>query len=348
MAETILLHITNIRTETPTVKTYTLEAVNGKSLPYKAGQFITFLFTINGEEVRRSYSFSSAPTWDQFLKITIKRQPNGIVSRWIFDTWHIGMKLHALPAAGIFTIPYQQYTPRDIFLIAAGSGITPIYSLLKDVLIKEPQSSITLIYSNSSRNHTIFYDELVTLQARFNNQLHIEFLFSDHQQILQARLSSTSLKLLLDRHLHYNKSNALLFTCGPFDFMQMVQIIALTNGFKSNHIRREIFTLPDITYNQKIYIDNVDRTITLIKNGISHNLFVPHQQSILTAALINHIDLPYSCKAGRCSSCRAQLLQGKVQMHYNEVLTDEDEANGYILTCTGHPVSDDVIVKLDF
>ncbi len=344
MADTIPLRITAIRSETATVKTFYLETVSKELLPYKAGQFITFLFIINGQEVRRSYSFSSSPAWDESLSITIKRQPNGIVSRWIHDSWQPGTTLHAIAPAGMFTIAYQQTLKRDIFLIAAGSGITPVYSLLKDILMNETGGFVTLIYSNHTRSQAIFLDELIELQEKFPHQLHIEFLFSDHQQILQARLSSTSLKLLLDRHLHFAKRDALIYTCGPFDFMQMVQIVALTHGFESKHIRREIFTLPDITAAQTTYIDNTDNTITLIKNGVAYSLFVPHRQTILSAALANRIELPYSCRAGRCSSCRAKLTQGKVQMHYNEVLTDEDEAAGFILTCTGHPVSDDVIV----
>lgn len=346
MAETIPLLITGIRQETLNVKTFFLQAVDGGKFDYKAGQFITFLLTINGEEVRRSYSFSSSPSLNEPISITIKRQPNGIISRWIFDTWHPGTELQALPAAGMFVIAYQSAVRRDIFLIAAGSGITPIYSLLKEILLQEPYSFITLIYSNHSRNQAIFYDELILLQYKHSSQLHIEFLFSNHQQILQARLSSTSLKILLDKYIKFEKKDALIYTCGPFDFMQMVQIVALTHGFESKNIRREIFTLPDITAAQSNYIDNTDYTITLILSNTSYPLFVPHQKSILTAALDNGIELPYSCRAGRCSSCRAKLLQGKVQMHYNEVLTEEDEANGLILTCTGHPVSDNVIIEV--
>ena len=346
MAETIPLRITAVRPETPTVKTFVFETVSGEPLPYKAGQFLTFIFFINGQEVRRSYSFSSSPSRDNEVSITIKRQPNGIISRRIHDSWQPGLVLQALAPAGMFTIAYQHLIKRDIFLIAAGSGITPVYSLLKDILVNETGSIVTLLYSNHSRSQTIFLAALQALEQSFPKQLHIEFLFSDHQQILQARLSSISLKLLLDRHLHFTKTDALIYTCGPFDFMQMVQIVALTHGFVNKQIRREIFTLPDITAAQTTYIDNTDRTITLMKNGVSCSLLVPHQQSILTAALDSGIELPYSCRAGRCSNCRAKLIRGKVQMHYNEVLTDEDEAAGFILTCTGHPVSNDVIVEV--
>lgn len=188
---------------------------------------------------------------------------------------------------------------------------------------------------------------MIRLQEKYPHCLTIEFLFSDHQQILQARLSSTSLKLLMERHLLYNKKEALIYTCGPYDFMQMVQIVALTHGYQNKNIRREIFILPEADVVQSTYIDNTDRTITLIKKNEIFKLFVPHRQSILTAALNNGISLPYSCRAGRCSSCRAKLLTGKVQMHYNEVLTNEDESNGYILTCTGHPISDDVVINAE-
>jgi ring-1,2-phenylacetyl-CoA epoxidase subunit PaaE len=150
--------------------------------------------------------------------------------------------------------------------------------------------------------------------------------------------------MLLDKHLHFSRNNALVYTCGPYDFMQMVQIVALTHGFNTNLIRREIFTLPEPNAAQATYITTTNQIITLIKGGKSHRLLVPYQQSILTAALKNGIELPYSCRAGRCSSCRAKVLQGKVQMHYNEVLTDADEEAGYTLTCTGHPLTDDVVI----
>jgi ring-1,2-phenylacetyl-CoA epoxidase subunit PaaE len=318
--------------------------LDGQPLSYQAGQFITFLIDANGQEVRRSYSFSSAPALNEPASITTKRYVNGIISRWMHDTWQEGDVVQTLPPAGMFTIAPQPHTRRDVFLIAAGIGITPVYSLLKELLVRETASQITLIYSNHQLSDAVFYTELLALQQQFADRLHIEFLFSNHQQILKARLSSTSLKMLLDKYLHFARRDALIYTCGPYDYMQMVQIVALTHGFEAAHIRREIFVLPEHTGPKATYVNTSNQVITLIKNGIPHQLMVPYQQSILTAALQAGIELPYSCRAGRCSSCRAKLLQGNVQMHYNEVLTDADEAEGYILTCTGHPTTPDVVV----
>ncbi len=346
MSETISFCITAIRAETATVKTFVLKPESGETISYKAGQFLTFLFWINGEEIRRSYSLSSAPALHEPFSITTKRHANGAITRLMHDTLQVGDVLQALSPAGMFTIEPEPLEEKDIFLIAAGTGIVPIFSLLKELLTVEKNSNLTLIYSNHQKSDAVFYNELIAWQQRFPQRLHIEFLFSDHQQILKARLSSTSLKMLLDKHQHFPRNQALLYTCGPYYFMQMVQIVALTHGFNPAHIRREIFTLPDINAPQPAFVTTIDETVTLIKGGITHKLYVPYQQSILTAALKNGIELPYSCRAGRCSSCRAKVLQGKVVMHYNEVLTDADEEAGYTLTCTGHPVTSDVVIEV--
>lgn len=346
MPETTSYRITEIRQETAAVKTFVLQPQSGEKIIYKAGQFLTFLFWVNGEEVRRSYSFSSAPSLNEPLSITTKRYDNGAISRMMHDTLQVGDILQAVAPAGMFVIEPQGNAERDIFLIAAGTGIVPIYSLLKELLVQENKSNLVLIYSNHHHSDAVFYKELLALQQQFADRLHIEFLFSNHQQILKARLSSTSLKMLLDKHLKFLRKQALVYTCGPYDFMQMVQIVALTHGFNTNHIRREIFNLPESTGPKATYINATDQVITLIKGGKSYRVLVPHQQSILTAALKNGIELPYSCRAGRCSSCRAKVMQGKVQMHYNEVLTDADEEAGYTLTCTGHPITNDVVIDV--
>jgi ring-1,2-phenylacetyl-CoA epoxidase subunit PaaE len=217
---------------------------------------------------------------------------------------------------------------------------------LKSALLREANSRITLIYSNSSISSAIFYEELVQLKTRYPNQLFIEWMFSNATDLMQARLGTFNLQRMLHKHLKYQKSDALVYTCGPFYFMLMVQITCLSMGFSKQNIRREIFDIIDNVPVEKRYYDENDRTITLLNNGISYKLYVPYNQSILTAALSRGIELPYSCRAGRCSTCRCRVIHGKVWMHNNEVLTDEDEANGYALTCTGHPTSEGVVIEV--
>ncbi|MES2778037.1 MAG: ferredoxin--NADP reductase [Bacteroidota bacterium] len=346
MAEIIPLQITATRQETDSAKTLFLRAVENMPLPYEAGQFLTFIFDQHGREVRRSYSLSSSPDNAEELSITVKQEPNGSISRWLVQHAKPGDILHALPPSGMFTIQ-PQTAPRDIFLIAAGSGIAPIYSILKTILIKEPGSHVILVYSNHNESTAIFYHQLIQLQQQHPKQLHIEFLFSNRQDIFKARLSAVSLEMLLQRHLHFEKHDALVYTCGPYYFMQMVQIVALTNGFAKENIRKEIFTIGTEAEASKQYYDHTDRTIILQYQGVTQELLVPYNKSILNAALDKGIDLPYSCRGGRCSTCKGRVLNGNVWMHYNEVLTDEDEANGLVLTCTGHPVSNDVVIQVN-
>ncbi len=338
--------ISAIRKETAYAKTFFLQPTNGEILTYKAGQFLTLLFTEYGHEVRRSYSISSAPDIDENISITVKKIPNGFISRWLIDQAKVGDVLNALPPAGIFTIHTNPQLKRHIFLVAAGSGVTPIFSLLKSVLMNEPLSFVTFIYSNSHNKSTIFLPEIKQLEEKYPEKLHVEWLFSNNPHIFKARLSSTLLEDILHKHLRHAKHDALIYTCGPYDFMQMVQIVALTNGFNKANIRREVFVDPEDTEIEKPYFDRTDRCITLIFKGTLYHLDVLYQESILTAALNKGINLPYSCHAGRCSSCQCIVKQGNVFMHYNEVLTDADVENGLALTCTGHPTTDNVVVEV--
>ena len=263
---------------------------------------MTFIFQHHEQEVRRSYSLSSSPEVDENLSITIKREPNGVIGRWMLANAQVGDILMALPPTGMFVITPQPTKPRDIFLIAAGSGITPIYSILKSILIQEPESKITLIYSNHEESTTIFLIALLALQGRYRQQLQIEFLFSNNQNIFKARLSATSLEILFKRHLHFAKADALVYTCGPWGYMQMVQIIALTNGFRKEHVRKEIFANGKEPLPAKQYFDHTDRNITIVHQQKERIIFVPYNKSILDAALESGIPIPYSCKAGRCKS----------------------------------------------
>lgn len=343
MGELLQLQIENIISETADAKTFVLYC--NQPVSYRPGQFFTFLFQRHGHEIRRSYSLSSSPDTDAFLSITLKRVVNGEISGWWINEAKIGDRLTALPPAGIFTIDWQP-TPRDIFLIAAGSGITPLYSILKSALVKEPWSRIHLIYSNSSQASGIFHNQLALLLQQHPTQLFIEWRFSNHKSLLRARLSTYNLQDILDKRLVYNKRNALVYTCGPYNFMLMVQITCLTMGFSRQNVRREIFDISPPPTNIRRYFDSNDRIISILYNQQKYTVNVRCNQSILDAALAHHIALPYSCKAGRCSTCRCKVLNGKVWMHYNEVLTDADEQEGLALTCTGHPASEGVIIEL--
>jgi ring-1,2-phenylacetyl-CoA epoxidase subunit PaaE len=337
------LKIVEIHTETNACKTFSFYTES--KIAYEAGQFLTFLFDINGKEVRRSYSLSSSPQVDELLSITIKQVSNGEISRWWLQKAKVGDILKALPPAGVFSLKWQ-LQPRDIFLAGAGSGIIPLYSILKSALIKEPQSHIVLLYSNSSKSTTIFLDQLQALEKIYPGQLSIVWLFSDNQDLSYARLSTYNLQRILEGSLVYRPGNAVMYTCGPFRYMQTVQITWLTMGFSKNNFRRELFEINELPESTKRYFDKTDRLVTINFNGDSVSILVRYFETILGAALKSGINLPYSCKAGKCSTCKCTVISGTVWMHYNEVLTDEDEAKGYALTCTGHPISPNVVIDI--
>ena len=343
MSDQIEYLITGIKTETNNTNTFFLTP-NTTNYNYKAGQFITFTFAFNNHTVNRSYSISSSPDTDQQISITVKRVLNGEVTNWLFTKAAVGDILKGSAAQGKFTIEYTPANKRDIFLIAAGSGITALYSLLKSVLKHEPESNIILVYSNSNIESAIFYNEIKNIESHHSN-LTIEWLFSNNSNILRARLGNFILEEIMETHLKYNKNDALIYTCGPEDFMLMVQISCLTNGYNKNNIRKEIFDVTPAEVEKK-YWDNQNRRVTFIKNNTATEIDVPYNISLLDAALRNGISISNSCKAGKCGTCVCQIKQGKVWMHYNEVLMDNEIENGEVLTCTGHPITDDVIIEI--
>ncbi len=231
MQTTLTFTITGITQDTADTATYILQP-SEPGFTYLAGQFLTLIFTFEQREVRRSYSFSSAPGVDDLPAITVKRVPNGEISRYIHRYWKVGSIVHALPAAGRF-LHETQNTQRDIFLFGAGSGITPLFSLLKSTLATETGTHVHLFYSNRSIATTIFYKELLQWQKQYPERFHLRFFFSDSQLLSTARLGKLLLQQLVPERLVFDMPNALFYLCGPRDYMQMATIGIQSLGFKS-------------------------------------------------------------------------------------------------------------------
>lgn len=341
---TLRLEVTRIVTETPDVKTVFFKPE--MPFTYKAGQFITLVRAINHLELRRNYSLSSSPSESGIYSFTFRRIPNGAFSRWLFDHVKVGDQLDALEPGGVFTVNASIDQPGNLLiLLAAGSGISPVFSIIKEVLANRPHLRMWLIYSNKTASRTIFANELKSLHEAHPAQLDIEWLFSDHADLMKARLSKLVLQEMLRRRQLNRWENTWVFACGPFEYMRTARIVLVNEGLPSDHFRQEQFYEPEPVKVNKQYYDQRDRTIRLEYKGRSFELLVPWNVSILDAALKAGISLPYSCHAGRCSTCRSRLVRGKVWMHYNQVLTDADEEEGWVLVCTGHPVTDDVIIR---
>ncbi|CAL1521482.1 iron-sulfur cluster-binding domain-containing protein [Chitinophaga sp. MM2321] len=344
------LRITDIIRETPGTYSYLLENTAPEPVSYLAGQFLTFIISLNNKEYRRSYSFSSTPGVDPYLSVTIREKENGEISRHILRTWKKDDIVTAVEPSGRFTFEQASTTPRDIMLLAAGSGITPVFSLLKQILKDEPSAKVTLIYSNTTPGNAIFYQQLQVLQTKYSQQLHCLFLFSNDPDSHHAyrRLNNILLERIIQEQLHFNQSDAQFFVCGPPDYMRMVLLTLRFMGFSEEQLHKENFVVNTDTKLAKMPLpeDTSTREVTIHLRNVAYQLSVPANQTILSYALEHDVALPYSCKGGVCGSCTAQCISGKVWMPVNEVLTDKELAEGLVLTCVGYPASDQVILEL--
>ena len=344
MNDFLQLRVKKIVKETEDAFTYFFEPVENTVLNYKSGQFLTLIFKKNEKEVRRSYSIISSTGVDADLAITIKRMVNGELSRYLIDHLGIGDVIQSLYPTGRFTVDPGSQQKRTFFFLAAGGGITPVYSLIKTVLYEEPVSNVILIYSNVSEATTIFYGQIKSLGEQFPSRLKCIFLFSRSGQ----RLNNIMLENLVNQHLSSENLNEFYF-CGPYAYMRMITLTLIYMGFKKEQLHKENFISEQLPQSTEVLAERntAAHVIHIVYAGKNYELTVPPHQTILDAALEKNILLPYSCKAGLCSACAAICKAGKVGMINNEVLTDKDISEGWVLTCTGFPLEDDTVINFE-
>lgn len=338
------IQVTRIIPETRTSATFELTPLDGWQPVYQSGQFITLVFTHHGTEERRSYSFSGSPELNEPMRITIKRVENGMYSRHLLDYTREGDILITSGISGYFRLPANtpelnpdQPASKQLFFLAAGSGITPVWSLIKTAL-HTTTLPLTLVYSNKSEEETIFYKELKHLQQQYPQRLTIEWLHSNQPSIFKSRLSSWLLQQLLKKLLNVPLEECMFFLCGPFDYMRTISITLLTAGARAANIKKEDFSSFKPTRKPQPPDIKAHQVEIRIAQQV-YNITVQYPKSILAAAKDNGITLPYSCEAGRCGSCTATCVKGDIWMAYNEVLLDEEVARGRVLPCQGYPVN---------
>ncbi|MFD0766269.1 2Fe-2S iron-sulfur cluster-binding protein [Mucilaginibacter lutimaris] len=338
MADLLQLRVDGIKWELPDTATFYLVKAIGHKPVYKAGQFLTLVFNHHNQEIRRSYSLSSSPD-DERLAITVKRITNGEISRFLLTKVNIGDVLNVVAPAGVFTVNNYE-DEKDLVFFAAGSGITPIFSQIKYVLNRPGKSKLHLIYSSQNKQGVLFNNELNELLSAYPDRFTITYLLSSEAN----RLTNIRVEQLVKEQLNFDKTQADFYLCGPFVYMRMIRLTLMYMGIHSQQIHKENFVLETVpvTGSQTNY---APKNIRINYEGEVHDLVQGENQSILQAALQNNIRLPYSCRSGICSACVAFCKTGKVEMAKNEVLTDDDIAKGWILTCTGHALTDDVEVE---
>ncbi len=316
-----------------------------KKLKYKPGQFLTIHVPIDKVVQKRAYSFSSNPYTDKDLKITIKRVEKGLVSNFVHDHLHVGDKLVVDNPAGSFYIEPVSGQKKQYVLFAGGSGITPMFSIVKSVLTEEKDSNILLIYANQSIESIIFHDEIKALEKEYPDTFFVEHIISSNQADSNNYHSGLATHKLLNKifsrhNLAYDDHTYMI--CGPFGYMEKIKEILKDNGVTRDKIKIEVFKSPKVKVSGK----NLLSDVTLKVKGEVHDIKVRGDKSILQQAMSDSIVIPYSCRAGMCSTCRAKCVSGEVKMTEGHLLTNDDVDNGEILTCISYPVSDKVVIEI--
>ncbi|RZK46209.1 MAG: iron-sulfur cluster-binding domain-containing protein [Pedobacter sp.] len=357
-----VLIVKQVIQETEDARTYVVEDTSGEKIIYKAGQFITFTINRNGRELRRSYSLNSSPGFDEHVCFTVKLVPNGEISRYLFNSVTEGSTFVAQAPSGRFVFdavpdPLVPEKKRDIYLVAAGSGVTPVFSLLKQMVgLDNERLHIKLVLQNRSASSAIFHKEFVSLADRFGARMDFyDFLSApvllhtstdghlQHQAgTIAGRINNEIFEELINNSLRFDRADALFYICGPVSFMRMAEFTVRQMGFGAGQVKKEIFEVPVISH-VGFTVDDTVRSVAVRVDGEERVIGVQFPQSILDAALANGIDIPYSCKAGICGSCAVRCRSGKVRMRSNDVLTDAEVGGGLILTCTGYAESDLVL-----
>jgi ring-1,2-phenylacetyl-CoA epoxidase subunit PaaE len=325
-----------------------------KKFAFQPGQSLAMRATINGEEVRRTYSLCSSPL-DEEWKVAIKKVAGGLFSIYANDTLKAGDVLDVMEPTGKFYTPLNPSNKKNYLAFVAGSGITPVLSIIKTTLRTEPNSNFTLVYGNKSHASIIFFEELEALKNKFIDRFYFINILSRERTdsaINYGRITTDKL-FDLEKLIDYPASDE-IFICGPEEMIFCVKDFLETKGINNKKIHFELFTSQGQvqgTRNREQETRNTgpQSNITVKVDGRSFDfdLSLNSETTILDAALKQGADLPYACKGGMCCTCKAKLLEGEVKMDVHWGLEEEEVEKGYILACQSHPKTEKIVVDFD-
>jgi ring-1,2-phenylacetyl-CoA epoxidase subunit PaaE len=355
------LTIADVKPETDTAicVTFAVPDELKRTFDFIQGQFLTLQADIDGEAVRRSYSICSG-VGDGHMRVGIKRVRGGRFSNHANDNFKTGDRIQVMPPQGSFHTELNPDHEKHYMCLAAGSGITPILSIIKSVLAVEPKSRVTLIYGNRRSSSVMFRDELSFVKNRYMDRLHWINIMDEEDQgaeLLNGIIDNKKGHALASAGLIDIRSTDEAFICGPEAMISEVSRGFRLEGMDDAHIHYELFA--NSSADSKAMLDKAQRRIaeygearksrvTLVADGRSVAFeLATVGENILDAGLHNGVELPYACKAGVCSTCKAKLVKGEVEMDISHGLEQHEIDNGFILCCQAHPVSDEVVVDFD-
>lgn len=358
MARFHSLEVAEVHQETPDciVVSFVIPPELAGDFTFIHGQYLTLKLFVNNEELRRSYSICSSPLDQGMIRIAVKKVPGGRASTQLVDKLKPGMRIDVMSPMGNFHTALDVGQERHYVAFAAGSGITPILSILKTALRTEPRSRFTLFYGNSDEGRIIFREKLAQLKVQHAGRLNVHHILSQgthSDELFNGRITAEKaarlLKAFVNDPLHKE-----YFICGPEQMMVNVSEALEKNGVDRKHIHVELFTTPVSNEGRKetshaTSPGAVGRSqVKVVLDGREYELEMdPKGDAVLDAAIAQGLDVPYACKGAVCCTCKARVLEGQVEMDMNYALTDQEVAEGYVLTCQTHPRSARVVVDYD-
>lgn len=348
--------IKQVRTETRDVVSivFDVPAELQDEFRYTQGQHLVMRTVLDGEEIRRSYSICTGVA-DNELRVAIKKVAGGRFSAFANERLQPGHRLDVMPPAGQFRTTLDPARHGNYLAVAAGSGITPILSIIKTTLHAEPHSHFTLVYGNRSSAEALFREQLEDLKNRFLQRLNLIFMFSREPQdveLYNGRIDAEKCEQLFSRWLHVKTLDA-AFICGPQEMTEAVRNSLEAKGMDSQRIHFELFGAVNDGRKREAreaarQLDADKSQITVISDGRALVFDLPRNTvSVLDAGNAMGAELPYSCKAGVCSTCKCKVIAGEVEMDSNHSLEDYELAAGYVLSCQTFPLSQEVVLDFD-
>lgn len=346
MSQFHTLSVKEIKRETPDAVSILFDIPNHiqHDFSFIAGQYITLKTTLNGTEIRRAYSLCTSPKSNE-IKVAVKAVENGTFSTYATTKLQVGNQLEVLKPEGKFTL--QPQANKNYIGFAAGSGITPILSMVKAVLEEETTATFTLIYGNKTVANTIFYSELNALKQQYPTRFNLHFVFSREQQenSLFGRIDKGHTNYFV-KNIYKETTFDQAFLCGPEEMITTVSETLQENGFASENIKFELFTA-SVDEEKATQIKDGQAEITVLLDDEETTFTMEQTDTILAASLRYKLDAPYSCQGGVCSSCIAKVTEGKAVMTKNQILTDDELEEGFILTCQAHPTTTTISIDFD-
>lgn len=359
MAKFHPLQVAEITQETPDCVSVVFDVPENLKSEYQyiQGQYLTLKLNVDGEEIRRSYSLCSSPVTEKELRVAVKMVTNGKGSTWINKKMNIGETVDVMTPMGNFYSKLDPANKKHYVLFAGGSGITPMFSIVKSVLASEPNSRITLIYGNRDEQSTIFkkqIDELAKNNAARFTVIHVmENPPAGTDAMYTGMLLPEKVRAIFDKHIGLSNDNE-YFICGPTPMMENVKKVLADLNAPSDKTHIEYFSavIEAVAAAEKksavTPAGKFTSKVTIILDGVEEKFDIPSDGlTILDTAIKVKMDVPYACKGAVCCTCRAKVLEGKATMQMNYALTEEEVEQGYILTCQAHPATETLVVSYD-